>query len=59
MYYYFLFKGLWDRSKEGPSSLSRENLAHYCREAGEYCAMRNGPCTTHYRAAENEQIVAN
>ena len=31
--------------KRGPSSRRTGNLAHRCRETGEYRAMRNGPYT--------------
>ena len=58
-FYYYLFKGLWDRPKGGPSSCSAGNLAHCCHETGEYRLMRNGSCTPHYRTAQTEQVVAN
>ena len=53
MYFIYLFKGLWDRANDSPSSRRTGNLAHCCHETGEYSAMGNGPCTPHYRTAQN------
>ena len=57
--YIYLFKGLWDRPKGGPSSRTTRNFSHCCHETGEYRAMRNGPCNPYYRTARNELVVAN
>ena len=50
----YLFEELWT-----VSNCSTGNLAHCCRENGEYRAMQNGLCTAHYQTAQNEQVVAN
>ena len=58
-YLFYLLKDLWDRPKGGPSSRSTGKLAHCCHETEEYRSMWSGPCTPHYRIAQNEKVVAN
>ena len=44
--------------KEAHPAAARETLPIVAAKP-EFRAMRNGPCTHHYRTAQNEKVVAN
>ena len=54
----FCLMGCGAALKESPPAVSLETFSIVATKL-EYRAMRNSPCTPHYRTAQNEQSVTN